>query len=235
MPQQMINTPLSATTLENRWTDVFKKDMLVHVGIMGSIVAGTFQGYLKDRIGGPFPYALAELFFIAAFIVWFATIAIRNIPIRGPGVVPVVVLTAVFIPVLYLAHPGSPLVVELAGLRAWAEYPVACLIALTVITTAGQVRAYVGLILVLCVITAAYGIFQYQTGSSTLFGSSELAQLRHGSSVYYNIFGTYERSFRAFSTFTFPAPFAGMMVFGTLLAAGIAVSESWRPRARLSG
>ena len=137
----------SAPALENRWTDVFKRDMLVHVGIMGSIVVGTFQGYLKDRIGGPIPYALAELFFVAAFIVWFGTLATRNIPIRGPGVVPAVILAAVLIPVLYLAHPGSPIVIEVAGLRAWAEYPVACLIAMTVIKTPGQVRAYVGLIL----------------------------------------------------------------------------------------
>jgi hypothetical protein len=223
----------SAPALENRWTDVFRRDTLVHVGIMGSIIVGTFQGYLKDRIGGPIPYALAELFFVAAVVVWFATIAIRNIPIRGPGVIPAVVLTAVLVPVLYVAHPGSPLVVEIAGLRAWAEYPVACLIALTVIKTPGQVRAYVGLILVLCIITAVYGIYQYQTGSATLFDSSALAQLRHGSSVFYNIAGTTERNFRAFSTFTFPSPFAGMMVFGTLLAAGIAVSESWRPRSRL--
>ncbi|MFC1639808.1 hypothetical protein ACFL3B_03480 [Gemmatimonadota bacterium] len=223
----------SAPALKNRWTDIFKRDMLVHVGVMGSIIVGTFQGYLKDRIGGPIPYALAELFFIAAVIVWFGTIATRNIPIRGPGVVPAVILTAVLVPVLYVTHPGSPMVIEIAGLRAWAEYPVACLIALTVIKTPGQVRAYVGLILGLCIITAIYGIYQYQTGSSTLFGSSALAQLRHGSSVFYNIAGTSERSFRAFSTFTFPSPFAGMMVFGTLLAAGIAVSDSWRPRSRL--
>jgi hypothetical protein len=223
----------SAPALENRWTDIFKRDMLVHVGVMGSIIVGTFQGYLKDRIGGPIPYALAELFFVAAVVVWFGTIAIRNIPIRGPGIVPAVILTAVLVPVLFMAHPGSPIVIEVAGLRAWAEYPVACLIALTVIKTPGQVRAYVGLILGLCIITAVYGIYQYQTGSSTLFGSSELAQLRHGSSVFYNITGTTERSFRAFSTFTFPSPFAGMMVFGTLLAAGIAVSDSWRPRSRV--
>ncbi len=219
-------------TLENRWTDVFKSDMLVHLGVMGSIVAGTFQGYLKDRIGGPLPYALAELFFLAAFIVWFATIALRSIPIRGPGFVPAVILAVVLVPCLYVVHPGAPLVVELAGLRAWAEYPVACLIALTVIKTPGQIRAYVGLILTLCVITAVYGIYQYQVGPSSLFGSSALAQLRHGSTVFYNITGTYERSFRAFSTFTFPAPFAGMMVFGTLLAAGIVMSDRWKNRTR---
>src|SRR6185503_14261800 len=38
--------------------------------------------------------------------------------------------------------------------------------------------------------------------------------------------------FRAFSTFTFPAPFAMMMVFGILLAMGIVASRSSTKRAR---
>ena len=227
------STDAAGAQLSGSWKDVFRSDTLVHMGIMGSIIAGTFQGYLKDRIAGPLPYALAELFFLLAFIAWFATIAIKNIPVRGPGLLPAAVLIAVLLPTLYLVHPGSPIVIELAGLRAWAEFPVACLIALTVIRNTGQIRAYVGLILILCTITAIYGIYQYQVGPSSLFGSSELAQLRHGSTVYYNILGTHERSFRAFSTFTFPAPFAGMMVFGTLLSAGIAVTDRWRLRTRV--
>lgn len=217
--------------LEDRWTDVFRRDTFVHLGVMGSIVAGTFQGYLKDRIAGPVPYALAELFFVAAFVVWFGTMAIRHSPIRGPGAVPAAVLIAVLLPVLYLLHPGAPLTVELAGLRAWAEFPVACLMALTVIRSAGQVRAYIGLILILCAITAVYGIYQYQTGPEILFQAGGLALERHGSTVFYSTAG--QADFRAYSTFTFPAPFAGMMVFGILFATGILVSRKWSRRARL--
>lgn len=217
--------------LEDRWTDIFKRDTMVHLGIMASIVAGTFQGYLKDRIAGPLPYALAELFFIAAFVVWFGGLAIRKTPIRGPGVVPVAVLIAVIVPVLYLLHPGAPLTVELAGLRAWAEFPIACLMALTVIRSKGQVRAYVGLILVLCVITAVYGVYQYQSGPDVLVSAGNLALERHGSTVFYSTAG--ETDFRAFSTFTFPAPFANMMVFGILLGTGIVLSDVWSRRARI--
>lgn len=212
--------------LTGRWTDVFRGDTLVHLGIMGSIVGGTFQGFLKDRIAGPLPYAIAEVFFFAAFMAWFATIAIRHIPIRGPGSVPAIVLVAVLVPVLYLIHPGPPLAIELAGLRAWAEFPIACFIALTVIRNPGQVRAYVGLLLLLCVVTAVYGILQYRAGPDELFGSSSLAELRHGSTVFYNVAGSDVRRFRAYSTFTFPAPFASMMVFGILLAAAVATSKA---------
>src|SRR5262245_14849209 len=45
----------------------------------------------------------------------------------------------------------------------------------------------------------------------------------------YYVPGSGITDFRAFSTFTYPAPFAGMMVFGILLASGIALSPH-RPK-----
>lgn len=222
----------AAVRLENRWTDVFRRDPLVHLGVMGSIVAATFQGYLKDRIGGPLPYAFAEMFFIGAVLVWFAGLALRHEPIRGPRAVPAVVLVVILLPATYLLHPGTPLTVELAGLRGWAEFPVACLMALTVIRTPGQMRAYVGLVLALCVITALYGIWQYRVGPESVLGVGELAQLRHGQTIMYAVEG--QTDFRAISTFTFPGPFAAFMSVGIFLAAGIAVSRAhWRARTRL--
>jgi hypothetical protein len=123
--------------------------------------------------------------------------------------------------------------VEIAGLRAWAAFPVGCLIALTIIRNPGQVRAYVGLILVLAVITALYGIWQYRVGPEDVLGISELARDRHGRTVFYSIPGLGLQDFRAFSTFTFPAPFAAFMVFGILLAGGIALSGLQSRRRRL--
>jgi hypothetical protein len=216
---------LDDPALDDRWTDIFRRDMLVHLGIMGSIVVATFQGYLKDHIPGFLPYALAELFFLAAFIVWFGTLVVRHLPVRGPGIVPGVVLTAIFVPVLYLLHPTSPLVLRIAGLRAWAEFPIACLMALSVIKSRGQARAYVGLILLLCAITAVYGIVQYRAGPQLAL-SSELARIRHGPTVFYKLASSRQSDFRAFSTFTFPSPFAGMMVFGILLAISVAITAT---------
>jgi hypothetical protein len=218
---------VDAAPLEDRWTDIFRRDMLVHLGLMGSIVLGTFQGYLKDRIPGLIPYALAELFFLAAFIAWFGTLVVRHLPIRGPGIVPGVVLMTVLVPAMFLLHPGSPLVLKVAGLRAWAEFPVACLMALSVINSRGQARAYVGLILALCVITAIYGIVQYRSGPEAAL-ANELARMRHGPTVFYTL-RPGQSQFRAFSTFTFPAPFAAMMVFGCFLATAMALATA-RPR-----
>jgi hypothetical protein len=222
---------IEPSPLTDRWSDIFRRDTLVHLGIMGSIVVGTFQGYLKDRIPGMIPYALAELFFVAAFVVWFGTLAIRHLPVRGPGLVPGAVFIAIIVPTLFLLHPGSPLVLKVAGLRAWAEFPIACLMALSVIQSRGQARAYVGLILVLCAICAIYGIMQYRAGPSIAL-SSELARIRHGTTVFYRAAAGHAE-FRAFSTFTYPAPFAAMMVFGILLAAGIAISTVRSTGARL--
>ncbi len=219
--------------LTDQWTDIFRRDTAVHLGIMASITVATFQGYLKDRIGGPVPYALADLCFVGALIVWFGSLALRHAPIRGPGSVVTILLGIVIIPTIYLLHPSTPFVIELAGLRGWAEFPVACLIALTTIRSRGQVRAYVGLILLLCAFTAVYGIIQYTQGPTTVLGVGSLAVTRHGSSLNYYIEGTGQTDFRAFSTFTFPAPFAGMMVFGILLAAGIALSKRRSGRLRV--
>jgi hypothetical protein len=210
--------------LADRWTDIFRRDKLVHLGIMASITLGTFQGFLKDHIPGFLPYALAELCFLAAFVAWFGTLVVRHQPVRGPGIVPAVVLVAVFVPLLFLLHPTSPLILKVAGLRAWAEFPIACLMALSIIKSRGQARAYVGLILLLCAITAVYGIVQYHRGPDVALAGA-LARLRHGPTVFYTI-STGHSAFRAFSTFTFPAPFAGMMVFGLLFAAAIVMTPT---------
>jgi hypothetical protein len=223
----------SGDPLSGRWTDVFRHDGAVHTLIITSIAAATFQGWLKDRIAGPLPYALADLSLMAAAVIWFGSMALRRAPLIGPGHSVPLMLLLLLVPAIYLIHPGSPLVIELAGLRAWSLFPMAGLMALTTIRTRGQVRAYVGLILILCVITAVYGIVQYRAGPQAALSVSALAKIRHGASIFYDIAGQRRSEFRAFSTFTFPAPFAGMMVFGILLAAGLATSRALRRSRRL--
>jgi len=200
---------------------------------MASIVAGTFQGYLKDRIPGAIPYALPEVFFVGAAIWWFTSLAVRREPVRAPGPAAVIVLAAIAVPGVYAFYPGTPLLVRLAGLRAWAEFPLACLMALTIIRNAHQARAYVGLLLILAAVTAVYGIFQYRAGGEAALSVSELARIRHGPTVFYNPIGASRGDFRAYSTFTFPAPFAGFLALGVVLATGIAAVPGRRLAVRL--
>jgi O-antigen ligase len=219
-----------STTLRNEWTDIFRSDTPVHLALMGSITAGCFQGWLKDRVSGWLPYVLSDGLYIAAVVLWFATIVVFRQPLvrtRGRSQFPTILLALVALPLLYLLAPGTPLPIELAGLRAWSAFPIAFLIALTVIRSPGQARAYVGLVLILCVITGIYGIMQYIRGPQEAL-EAPLATLRHGSTVFYRVETTGETDFRAFSTFTFPAPFAAMMVFGLLLGAGT-IANRLRP------
>ena len=227
----MTTTTPHTARLTGRWTDVFRADAMVHLAIMAAIVFGVFQGYLKDRIAGPLPYALSDGAFLFAALVWFGTMAIRREPIRGPGAVPAILLAVILVPALYLLHPGTPMLVKLAGLRSWSLFPVAALMGLGLVRNSAQLRAYVGLILALGVVTALYGIYQYNLGGEVLIQAGDLALERHGSTVFYTIGG--QSAFRAFSTFTFPAPFAGFMVFAMLLAAGIVTSKQRSRRARL--
>ena len=210
-------TPRLEAPLRDRWTDVFRADRWIHLALFASITGGVFQGYLKDRIAGPLPYAIADGFFVLAVVLWMGTLVIRRDKISGPGMIPIVLLIMVLVPAVYLAAPGTPLLVKLAGLRTWSIFPVGCLMGLYVIRTTGQVRAYLGIIATLCIVAAAYGIWQYMVGPDDVI-TTQLAELRHGNTIYYGDSGN--RGFRAFSTFTFPAPFAGFMVFGILIVAG---------------
>jgi hypothetical protein len=213
--------------LADKWTDIFRQDFPVHFGIMASIAAACFQGWLKDRIGGLLPYALSDGFFIFAFMWWLATRAFRRdallVTPRGPMQITLLLVT--LLPAMYLAVPGTPFVIEAAGLRAWSLFPLACIMALTVTLNAAQVRVYVGVILALCVITAVYGILQYRGGPNGPLAGGALAVERHQNTVYYFVQGGASQ-FRAYSTFTFPAPFAGMMVYGMVLATGNALNRS---------
>ncbi len=213
------------------WKDVWYADRLIHLPIMASIVFGTFQGYLKDRIAGGLPYALADGMFLLAVLAWLGTIAVRNAPLRGPGATVSIIVTIIVVPIVYFLFPGATLLVRMAGLRSWILFPMAALIAMSAIRTVGQVRAYIGLLMILCVITALYGIRQYFAGPEVLLDIGELAQLRHGSTLRY-VLGSGRLGFRAFSTFTFPGPFAAMMVFGILLAAGTVTSKLEKPKTR---
>jgi len=207
----------------NTWTDIFRSDTLIHLCLMVSIVTGAFQGWLKDRMGGALPYALSDGAFVAAVFLWVATAAVYRRPLlrspRGTSM-DLIVLAVIIAPALYLLAPDTPFLIKVAGLRAWSLFPIGCLIGMSVIRTPGQVRAYVGVIIIVCLITGLYGINQYIKGPQEALATA-LGQERHGSTVFYDITGTTTTDFRAFSTFTYPAPFAGMMVFGILLAAGV--------------
>lgn len=211
----------------NRWTDVFRSDTHIHLLLMASVVTGAIQGWLKDRIAGPLPYALSDGAFITAVVLWFASVVVFRRPmLRAPrgSNMDLLLLAVILIPALYLLAPGTPLVVKLAGLRAWSAFPIACIMGVTMIRTPGQVRAHIGVILATCLYTGVYGIMQYIRGPEAAL-ATQLGLARHGDTVFYSVAeATASREFRAFSTFTFPAPFAAMMVFGIVLAVGIVLA-----------
>jgi hypothetical protein len=227
------DAPREADGLQGRWTDVFRADAGVHVLLMASIVFACFQGWLKDRIPGFLPYVLSDLCFIGAGLLWFVGAAVAKRPLLvAPGGrrVDLLLLCLILLPMVFLAYP-TPLLVEAAGLRAWSLFPLACMLGLATVRNAGQVRAYVGLILGLCLVTGLYGIVQYVRGPEAALATG-FGLARHGGTVFYSVPGSGRVDFRAFSTFTFPAPFAMMMVFGLLLAAGVVLSAErpWRQR-----
>ena len=224
-----------ASGMQDRWTDILRADTLVHLCLLGAIAGGCFQGWLKDRFAGPLPYALSDGLFMLAFLLWFASIVVFRRPMfvtPRASKTDVMLVFIIALPFLYVPIFPAPLAVIFAGLRAWVAFPVAALIGLSITKSAGQVRAYIGLILVLCVITAVYGIIQYRAGPDVALGTG-LGQMRHGVTLIY-LTQSGQQAFRAFSTFTFPAPFAAWMVSGILMAAGIVASRRYPTHWRIA-
>ncbi|MFQ5551854.1 MAG: hypothetical protein ACE5FJ_11525, partial [Gemmatimonadales bacterium] len=209
--------------LKDDWADVLRHDAAVHLLLMASIVAGVFQGYMKDRMGGAIPYALADACMAGAVLIWFGKIAVQRRTVRGSGGMLTIIIMAVFIPVTYLLIPGTPVLVKMAGLRIWVLFPLVGLVAVNTIQSTGQIRAYTALVVILGLIAGAYGIYQFQIGPEAAL-VSPFGEARHGFTVFYAL-DEGQSEFRAFSTFTFPAPFANFMVVGMLLAVGAALSK----------
>jgi hypothetical protein len=220
------------TELRDRWTDVFKADAGIHMLVMVSIVAGVFQGWLKDRMGGPIPYVLSDGCLMGAIALWFGTAAMRGNLLGGTRKIGGIVLVLILVPTAYFLVPGTPVIIKMAGLRTWVIFPLACLVALSVIKSTGQLRAYLGLVILLATITGAYGIYQYQVGPEAAL-QAPLGLERHSFTVFYADVTGGQSGFRAFSTFTFPGTFAGFMVLGFMFATGVALSHEYRKWTRI--
>jgi hypothetical protein len=131
--------------------------------------------------------------------------------------------------VLELFNPEAPFIRSLLGLRSWVLYLCFYFVGLYTLRSVRQLERLYALLLVLGVLTGAYGIYQWQAGPE-LFAS------------WSDYYGRYARLtwsaqsglvFRAFSTFVLPGVFAGSMALVMLLAFSLVASKRYPARVRL--
>jgi len=189
------------------------------------LVVGFFLGPVKLLGISWISYISADGLAFAILLVLFAgRLAVRR-PVFAATPLSLSLLTLAVFCLLELANPEAPFIRSVLGLRSWVLYLGFFFVGFYTLRSIEQLQRIYAVLLVLGLLTAAYGIYQWQAGPESFAGWSEyygqyarLAWAAQSGSV-----------FRAFSTFVAPGTFGGNMALLMLLAFGVVAS----PRVRL--
>jgi hypothetical protein len=188
--------------------------------VMLLLVVGFFLGPLKLLGASWVSYLSADgLALLVLLVVFGDRIASRKPLIAvSPLSVPLVLLAAVC--VLELANPEAPLIRSVLGLRSWLFYLSFFFVGLYTLRSVEQLERLYAVLLVLGLVTAAYGIYQWRAGPQSFANWSEYYG-RYASLAWIAQSGLV---FRAFSTFVAAGTFGGNMALLMVLAFSVAAS-----------
>jgi hypothetical protein len=193
------------------------------------IVVGFFLGPLKLLGASWYSYLSADgLALVILLLVFGERIAGRKpLFVRSPLSVPLILLAAFCLVELF--NPEAPFFRSILGLRSWLLYLGFYFVGFYTLRSVKQVERLYTVLLVLGILTAAYGVYQWRAGPEAFANWSD----------YY---GQYARLawvaqsgvvFRAFSTFVAAGTFGGNMALLMLLAFSVAVSSRIRFKWRI--
>ena len=194
------------------------------------LVVGFFLGPLKLFGVSWISYAGPDCLALLILLVVFAERVANQRPLFAASPLSVPLLLLAGFCVLELANPDSPFIRSVMGLRSWILYLSFYFVGLYTLRSVKQLERLYTLLGVLGLLTAAYGLYQWQVGPQSFTNWSD----------YY---GRYARRmwsvqsgvavFRAFSTFVTPNAFGGNMALLMLLALGVAASPRIHARWRV--
>jgi O-antigen ligase/polysaccharide polymerase Wzy-like membrane protein len=197
----------------------------VDLVVMVLLVLGFFLGPLKLLGTGWLSYLSADGLALVIVIGVFGERIAEGKPLfaASPLSVPLLLLGAFC--VLELANPEAPFLRSVMGLRSWLLYLSFYFVGLYTFRSAKQLERLYSLLIILGVITALYGIYQWRAGPQAFATWSDyyaeyarLAWYTHS-----------VRVFRAFSTFVAAGTFGGNMSQVMLLAFSVAICSRVRP------
>jgi hypothetical protein len=201
----------------------------VDVFVIVLLVLSFFLGPVKLLGISWLSYLSADgLALLVLFVVFAERIANRK-PVfaSSPLSVPLI-LMAIFC-VLEIANPVAPFIRSILGLRSWLLYMGFYFVGLYTLRSIEQIERLYAVLLTLGLLTAVYGIYQWQAGPESF-------------ATWSDYYGRYARLgwsaqsgsvFRAFSTFVAPGIFGGNMSLLMMLAFGVIVSPRFATQWRL--
>jgi putative inorganic carbon (HCO3(-)) transporter len=206
------------------------RDGLLELLIVVLLLAAFFVGPLKLLGNSWFAYLGVDGIAVLVLLVVIAQRVTTRKPIlaRSPLTVPIVLLIGYC--VLELANPAAPFVRSVIGLRSWVLYLCFFFVGLYGLRSIRQLERLYVLLLIVGVLTASYGIYQWRAGPQA-FASWSDPYGRYAQVMW--TFGSQTTAFRAFSTFVLPNTFGENMALIMLLAFSVSMSSTTPIRWRL--
>ena len=188
------------------------------------LLVGFFLGPLKLLGASWLSYVSADGLALLVLLLVFAGRVANRQPVLAASPLSLAIVVLAAFCLLELANPEAPFMRSVLGLRSWVLYLGFYFVGFYTLRSVSQLERLYAVLLTLGLLTAVYGIYQWQAGPESFAGWSE----------YY---GQYARLawaaqsgvvFRAFSTFVAPGTFGGNMALLMLVAFGVVAS----PRVR---
>lgn len=199
--------------------------------IMLLLVVGFLLGPLKLLGASWLVYLSADGLALLVLLVVFGQRIANRKPLVAASPLSIPILLLALFCSLELANPNAPFIRSVLGLRSWLLFLGFYFVGLYTFRSIKQVERLYILLLSLGILTAAYGIYQWQAGPQAFASWSD----------YY---GEYARLawtarsgvvFRAFSTFVAAGTFGGNMALLMILAFSVAASPRIRGEWRVAG
>ena len=206
-----------------------RASITVEVLLTVLLVAGFFLGPLKLLGTSWFSYLGADAIALLILLVTFGERVGKRKPlfVQSPLSLPLLLLATLC--VLELANPEAPFIRSVVGLRSWILYLSFYFVGWYALRSTEQVERLYALLLALGLVTAIYGVYQWQVGPESFATWSDYYG-RYARLTWTARSGTV---FRAFSTFVLPNSFGSNMALLMLLAFGVVVSPRVRLRWRI--
>lgn len=205
---------------------------VVDILILLLLVTGFFLGPLKMLGLSWLSYLGADVLAVLVIVVVFGERISNRKPLFAASSLSVPILLLAGLCVLELANPEAPFLRSVLGLRSWMLYLTFYFVGLYILRSVEQLERLYVLLLVLGLLTAAYGVYQWQAGPQSFATWSD----------YYGRYAALAWSarsggvvFRAFSSFSAAGTFGGNMALLMLLAFSVAASPRIGPRWRIAG
>lgn len=185
------------------------------------LVFGFFLGPLKLLGNSWLSYVGVDALALVALILVFGRRMIGKRPLFASSPISVPIILLGIYCLIELGNPEAPFVRSVLGLRSWLLYLAFFFVGFYTLRTTAQIQRLYALLIALGVITALYGVYQWQAGPEAFATWSDQ----------YGRYAPFAWSatpggviFRAFSTFVAAGTFGGNMAMLMLLAFSLAAS-----------